>query len=128
MLAGRRAGEERALVERAAEQAQRALALRGAVKWDAHAGQQVGHLLAQQLLSDLQAFQADRKSAKVPSDLAGADADLGDALSAAIAGDQEFIIGMDNGDVSKMKEGGARIDAAMLNIAKAQVALANHLK
>ena len=35
---------------------------------------------------------------------------------------------MDDGDVSKMKEGGARIDAAMLNIAKAQVALANHLK
>ena len=84
--------------------------------------------VAQQLLSDLQAFQADRKSATVPSDLAGADADLGDALSAAIAGDQEFIVGMDDGDVGKMKEGGARVDAAMLNIAKAQVALANHLK
>jgi len=84
--------------------------------------------VAQQLLSDLQAFQADRKSAKVPYDLAGADADLGDALSAAIAGDQEFIVGMDDGDVRKMKEGGARVDAAMLNIAKAQVALANHLK
>jgi len=84
--------------------------------------------VAQQLLSDLQAFQADRKSATVPSDLAGADADLGDALSGAIAGDQEFIVGMDDGDVGKMKEGGARVDAAMLNIAKAQVALANHLK
>ncbi len=83
--------------------------------------------VAQQLLSDLQAFQADRKSATVPSDLAGADADLGDALSAAIAGDQEFIVGMDDGDVGKMKEGGARVDAAMLNIAKAQVGLANHL-
>ena len=84
--------------------------------------------VAQQFLSDLQAFQADRKSAKVPSDLAGADAELGDALSAAIAGDQEFIVGMDNSDVGKMKEGGARVDAAMLNIAKAQVALANHLR
>ena len=84
--------------------------------------------VAQQLLSDLQTFQADRKSATVPSDLAGADADLGDALSAAIAGDQEFIVGMDDGDVGKMKDGGAKVDAAMLNIAKAQVALANHLK
>ena len=84
--------------------------------------------VAQQLLSDLQTFQADRKSATVPSYLAGADAELGDALSAAIAGDQEFIVGMDDGDVGKMKDGGAKVDAAMLNIAKAQVALANHLK
>ena len=83
---------------------------------------------AQQLLTDLQAFQADRKSAKVPSDLAGADADLGDALSAAIAGAQEVISGMDNFDVDRFKEGSRKVDAAMLNVAKAQVALGNHLK
>ena len=83
---------------------------------------------AQQMLSDMQAFQSDRKSARVPSDLTSVDADLGDALSAAIAGDQEFILGMDNDDVAKIKEGGKKVDEAMLNIAKAQAALGSHLR
>jgi hypothetical protein len=83
---------------------------------------------AQQMLMDLQAFQADRKAANVPSSLASTDSSLGDALSAAIAGDQEFITGMDNDDVSKIKEGGKKIDAAMLSLAKAQATLGGQLK
>lgn len=83
---------------------------------------------AQQMLSDMQAFQSDRKAARVPSDLTGVDADLGDALSAAIAGDQEFILGMDNDDLAKIKDGGHKVEQAMLNIAKAQAALGSHLR
>ena len=83
---------------------------------------------SQDLLNDLQAFQSDRKTAKVPSDLAGVDADLGDALSAAIAATQQVISAMDSDDLNKFKDGERKVDAAMLNIAKAQVALANHLK
>ena len=82
---------------------------------------------AQQLLTDMQTFQSDRKSATVPSDLAGVDADLGDALSAGIAGDQQFISGMDTGDLPKFKEGGHKVDLAMLNIAKAQVTFGKYL-
>lgn len=83
---------------------------------------------AQQMLNDLQSFQADRKAANVPSDLASTDSSLGDALSAAIAGDQELIVGMDNGDEAKIKEGGSKVDAAMLNLGKAQAALGTILK
>jgi hypothetical protein len=78
---------------------------------------------SQQLLTDMQTFQADRASATVPRSLANSDSMLGDALSAAIAGDQEFIIGVDNNDNAKIKEGGSKVDAAMLNIAKAESAL-----
>ena len=63
----------------------------------------------------------------MPSDLAGVDADLGDALSAGIAGDQQFISGMDTGDLPKFKEGGHKVDLAMLNIAKAQVTFGKYL-
>jgi len=83
---------------------------------------------SQDLLNDLQAFQSDRKTAKVPSDLAGVDADLGDALSAAIAATQQVISAMDSDDLNKFKDGERKVDAAMLNIAKAQVALGNHVK
>lgn len=83
---------------------------------------------SQELLTDLQAFQADRKLAKVPSDLAGADADLGDALSAAIAATQQIISAMDNDDLTKFRDAEHKLDAAMLNIAKAQVALGNRIK
>ena len=76
----------------------------------------------------MQAFQADRKAANVPSSLSASDSSLGDALSAAIAGDQELITGMDNGDVSKIDEGGTKVDAAMLNMAKAETALGTGLK
>src|SRR2546427_2214312 len=83
---------------------------------------------SQNLLNDLQAFQSDRKTAKVPSDLAGVDADLGDALSAAIAATQQVISAMDSDDLNKFKDGERKDDAALLNIAKAQVALGNHVK
>ena len=83
---------------------------------------------AQQLLTDLQAFQAARSSAQVPSALSNADGILGDALSAAIAGTQEFITGMDNGDRAKIKDGGDKVDAALLNVAKAQSALGAALR
>jgi hypothetical protein len=83
---------------------------------------------AQQLLTDLQAFQAARSSAQVPAALSNADGVLGDALSAAIAGTQEFITGMDNDDLAKIKDGGKKVDAAMLNVAKAQAALGTGLR
>jgi hypothetical protein len=78
---------------------------------------------SQQLLTDMQTFQTDRASATVPRSLANSDSMLGDALSAAIAGDQEFITGVDNNDNAKIKEGGSKVDAAMLSIAKAESAL-----
>jgi hypothetical protein len=83
---------------------------------------------AQQLLTDMQAFQADRKSANVPSSLESSDSSLGDALSAAIAGDQELISGMDDADLSKITDGGNKVDAAMLNLAKAEAAMGTQLK
>lgn len=83
---------------------------------------------SQDLLTDLQAFQSARKSASVPAVLAGADADLGDALSAAIAAAQQIISAMDSDDLTKFRDGEHKLDAAMLNVAKAQVSLGNHLK
>jgi hypothetical protein len=83
---------------------------------------------AQQLLTDMQQFQADRKAATVPSTLASTDSSLGDALSAGIAGDQELIDGMDNNDMAKVKDGYNKIVGAMLTIAKAQTALGTELK
>jgi hypothetical protein len=83
---------------------------------------------AQQFLTDMQSFQSDRKAANVPSDLQDQDSSLGDALSAAIAGDQELITGMDNGDVAKIRDGGDKVDAAMLNLAKAEAAMGTALK
>jgi hypothetical protein len=83
---------------------------------------------AQQFLTDMQSFQSDRKVATVPSGLQDQDSSLGDALSAAIAGDQELISGMDNGDVSKITDGSDKVDAAMLNLAKAGAAMGTALK
>lgn len=82
---------------------------------------------AQQFLTDMQSFQSDRKSANVPSSLQSQDGSLGDALSAAIAGDQELINGMDNDDVSKIRDGARKVDAAMLNLAKAESAMGTAL-
>jgi hypothetical protein len=83
---------------------------------------------AQQFLEDAQAFQADRGKAVVPSNLTSTDASLGDALSAAIAGDQELIDGMDNDSLPKIRAGGHKVDAAMLNIAKAEASMGSALK
>jgi len=83
---------------------------------------------AQQFLEDAQAFQADRGKAVVPSNLTNTDASLGDALSAAIAGDQELIDGMDNDSLSKIRDGSHRVDAAMLSIAKAEASMGTALK
>lgn len=78
---------------------------------------------AQTLLTDAQKFQADRAAANVPASLSASDNSAGDALSALIAGDQEFITGIDNNDENKAKGGGKKVDDAMLNLAKAQKAL-----
>ena len=83
---------------------------------------------AQQLLTDLQSFQADRKAANVPANLVSADSGTGDAISAAIAGDQEFIVGIDNGDEAKAKEGGQKVDQALLSLDKAEASLGALLK
>lgn len=81
---------------------------------------------AQDLLTDLKAFQAARSTIAVPSALANADSEVGDALSAAIAADQELIIGMDTNDDAKIKDGFAKLPAAMLSFAKAEVVLAGN--
>lgn len=83
---------------------------------------------SQELLTDLQAFQSARKSASVPPVVAGADAELGDALSAAIAATQQIISAMDSDDLTKFRDGEHKLDAAMLNVAKAQVSLGSRLK
>jgi hypothetical protein len=83
---------------------------------------------AQQELNDLQTFQLHRTAAGVPTALASADGMLTDALSAAIAADQEFITGLDTDNVSKLKDGGHKFDRAMLSIAKAETALAAGLQ
>jgi len=83
---------------------------------------------SQQLLDDLQKFQSARSTATVPSALSASDASLGDALSAAIAADEEIISGMDTGSVNKFKDGFTKLDAAMLNVAKAEASLGNALK
>jgi hypothetical protein len=78
---------------------------------------------AQQTLTDLQAFQAQRAAASVPPALSNGDGELRDGLSAAIAALGEFIIGQDTDDVSKLKDGGHKLDAAFLTIGKAEAAL-----
>jgi len=83
---------------------------------------------SQQLLDDLQKFQSDRSAANVPSTLSAGDASLGDALSAAIAADRELISGMDSNNVNKFKDGFKKLDAAMLNVGKAEAALGAQLK
>lgn len=79
---------------------------------------------AQDALTDMKAFQSARSSAVVPSALASADSQLGDALSAGIAAAQELITGMDTNDDAKIKEGFNKLDAAMLSFAKAESAIA----
>ena len=83
---------------------------------------------AQQLLANLQAFQQARSSSKVPEALSGSDGMLGDALSAAIAGTQLMITGMDSGDKAKFTDGYSKVDAAMLSVAKAESAIASALR
>jgi len=79
---------------------------------------------AQDMLTDMKAFQAARSSAVVPAALANADTLLGDSLSAAMAADQELITGMDTNDDTKIKEGFKKVYAAMLTFAKAESAIA----
>ena len=78
---------------------------------------------AQQTLTDLQAFQTQRAAASVPPALSNADGELRDGLSAAIAALEEVITGADNDDVSKVKDGAHKLDAAFLTIGKAEAAL-----
>jgi uncharacterized membrane-anchored protein YhcB (DUF1043 family) len=82
---------------------------------------------AQQALNDMQAFQADRKAANVPSGLSSSDGELGDSLSAGIAALQELINGMDSDSVAKVKDGFNKLDASMLSMAKAEADLGSEL-
>jgi uncharacterized protein HemX len=83
---------------------------------------------SQQLLNDLQKFQADRGSVTVPGAMSSSDASLGDALSAAIAADEEIISGMDSDNVNKFKDGFKKLDEAMLSIDKAEASVGSALK
>lgn len=83
---------------------------------------------AQQALNDMQAFQADRKAANVPSSLSTSDSELGDSLSAGIAALQELINGMDNSNLAKIKDGFNKLDASMLSMAKAEADLGSELQ
>jgi hypothetical protein len=82
---------------------------------------------AQDALTDMKAFQSARSSSVVPSALARADSQIGDALSAGIAAGQELVTGMDTDDSAKIKAGFKKLDAAMLSFAKAQAALGSAL-
>jgi hypothetical protein len=79
---------------------------------------------AQDTLTDMKAFQTARASVTVPSTLASADSQLGNALSAGIAADQEVISAMDAGDRTKLDAAYTKLDAAMLSFAKAESAIA----
>src|SRR5258708_2939833 len=79
---------------------------------------------AQDMLTDMKAFQAARSGAVVPAALANADTLLGDSLSAGMAAAQELITGMDTSDDAKIKDGVKKVDAAMLSFAKAESAIA----
>jgi hypothetical protein len=81
-----------------------------------------------EMLGDLQKFQSDRQAVGVPGTLSASDSSLGDALSAAIAADQEIISGMDSDNLNSFTDGLKKLDAAMLNVAKAEAALGNELK
>jgi uncharacterized membrane-anchored protein YhcB (DUF1043 family) len=83
---------------------------------------------AQQALNDMQAFQADRKAANVPSSLSTSDSELGDSLSAGIAALQELINGMDTDNLAKIKDGFNKLDASMLSMAKAEADLGSELQ
>jgi len=83
---------------------------------------------AQQALQDMQAFQSDRQSAKVPASLSASDSQLGDSLSAGIAALQELISGMDNDNVKKVDDGFNKLNDSMLSMAKAESALGAELK
>lgn len=83
---------------------------------------------AQQALTDMQAFQADRQSANVPSTLSASDSALGDSLTASIAALQELISGMDTNNRTKVDDGFNKLDASMLSMAKAESALGNELQ
>lgn len=79
---------------------------------------------AQDALTDMKAFQSARAVATVPAAMATADSQLGDALSAAIAADQELISAMDNNDKAKFDDASTKYNQAMLSFAKAETALA----
>jgi hypothetical protein len=83
---------------------------------------------AQSALTDLQAFQADRSAATVPPAIANSDAMLRDALSAAIAANQQLISGFDTFNASKVSAGFKKLNAAMLSMAKAEAVLGPALK
>ena len=85
--------------------------------------ERIDRTAAQQLLTDLQAFQAARNAATVPGTLSNSDGMLGDSISAGIAASQEFITGMDNNDATKITDGLTKLDAGMLAMAKAETAL-----
>jgi hypothetical protein len=72
----------------------------------------------------MKAFQTARAGASVPSALASADGQLGNALTAAIAAEQEVISAMDAGDRTKLDAAYTKLDAAMLSFAKAESAIA----
>jgi hypothetical protein len=78
---------------------------------------------AQSALTNMQTFQSDRSAATVPVALLSSDGMLRDALSAAIAADQELISGMDNTNDAKFKDGWHKLTSAMLGLAKAEAAL-----
>lgn len=83
---------------------------------------------AQSALTDMQTFQADRSSIAVPSVLASSDGMLRNALSAAIAANQELISGMDSSNAHKFSDGWHKLSAAMLGVAKAEAALGAELQ
>jgi hypothetical protein len=78
----------------------------------------------QDALTDMKGFQSARAIATVPSALASADSQLGDALSAAIAADQQVITAMDLDDRAKLDAAYKNLNDALLSFSKAESAVA----
>lgn len=83
---------------------------------------------AQSDLTDMQTFQSDRSAATVPTALSNSDGMLRDAISAAIAADQEIISGLDSANAGKITAGYKKLSTAMLALAKAESVLGPELK
>jgi hypothetical protein len=82
---------------------------------------------SQNLVNDIGQFQSDRKAANVPTELVGADRDLGDALSSAYAAAAQIVSAMDSASVSRFTAGIKKLDAAMLALGKVQFGIGGQL-
>jgi hypothetical protein len=82
----------------------------------------------QQLATDLVTYSSDHQSLSIPATAADADANLKDALRAAVAAAQEQVAAFDDTNVARWKAAISTVQGAMLNLAKAQAAVGTALR